>query len=157
MCCESGAVRTLERARDTYGATGERWLVKEHEPDTAGRHASLLLPILSYAVTDDTRGSLDTLDLLVQKFESSTGTPLLEPHKVALLQRKIKGTDVLNHLVMHASPVTKYASIHQVRIDLRRGPQHHADESNAAGQWEGQRERQEEGQAGSGKPTRESE
>ena len=40
-------------------------MVKERELDTAGRHASLLLQILSYAFTDDTRGSLDTFDLLV--------------------------------------------------------------------------------------------
>ena len=45
MCCESGALRTLERAGDTEGATGWRWVVKEHEPDTAGRHAPLLLQI----------------------------------------------------------------------------------------------------------------
>ena len=89
MCCGS-ALRTLERAVDTEGATG--W-VREHEPDTAGRHASLLLRILSYAFTDDTRGSLDTLDLHVQKHESSTGTPLAEPLKVALVQRGVKDTD----------------------------------------------------------------
>ena len=67
MCCESGALNTLERAGDTEGAIGCRWLMEEHEPDTAGRHASLLLQILSYAFTDNTRGSLDALDLLVEK------------------------------------------------------------------------------------------
>ena len=82
MCCESGALRILKRAGDTEGAIGWRWLVKEHEPDTTGRHASLMLQILSYACTDDTRGSLDTLDLLVQEYESSTGTQLAEPLKV---------------------------------------------------------------------------
>ena len=50
--------------------------MKEREPATAGRHASLLLQILFHAFTNDTRGSLDTLDFLVQKYEPSTGTPL---------------------------------------------------------------------------------
>ena len=52
-----------------------------------------------------TRGSLDTLDLLVQKCESSTGSPLAEPLKVVLVQR------VLNHLVMHATRLNTYASV----------------------------------------------
>ena len=56
--CESGVLRTLERAGDAEGATRWRWLVKEQEPDIAGRHASLPLQILSYAVTDDTKVAL---------------------------------------------------------------------------------------------------
>ena len=76
--------------------------MKEHASDIAGLHASVLLQIFSYAFTDDTRGSLDTLDLLVQKYESSTGTPLAEPLKVALVQRGVQDTSLLNHFVMHA-------------------------------------------------------
>ena len=53
--------------------------MKEHEPDTARRHASLLLQILSYAFTENTRGSLDTLDLLVHRYEPRTRTPRAEP------------------------------------------------------------------------------
>ena len=82
LCCESGALRTLERAGDTEGAIGWRWFVKAHEPDTAGHHAS---QILSFGFTGDTHGSLDTLHLLVLKYESSTGTPLAEPLEVALV------------------------------------------------------------------------
>ena len=36
MCCESDALRTLERTGDTEGA------VRSHEPDTIGRHVSQL-------------------------------------------------------------------------------------------------------------------
>ena len=46
LCCCSGALKTLERAGDTEGATGWRWLVKEHEPDTAGRVVALADPVL---------------------------------------------------------------------------------------------------------------
>ena len=98
MCCEVGALKTLQRARDTEGATGWKSLKKQHEPRTAGRHPSLLLQVRSYNFTDDTSGSLDTLDLLVQKYESSTGPAL---------------GDALH-------------SIQYVRIGLRRSPQHHA-------------------------------
>ena len=77
----------------------------------AGRHASLLFQTLSYAFTDDTHGSLDTLDLPVQQYESNTGTPLAEPLKVALVQRGVKDIDVLNHLVMHASPLHTHAFV----------------------------------------------
>ena len=85
--------------------------MKEHEPDTARRHVSLLLQILFYAFTEDTRGSLDTSDLSVQRYESSTETPLAEPLKVALVQREVKDTDVLNHFVMHASGLNTYALV----------------------------------------------
>ena len=86
-------------------------MLKEREPDTAGRRASLFLQILSCASTDDTRDSLDTLDLLVQKYEPSTRTPLAEPLKVALVQRGVKERDVLNHLVMHATRLNTHASV----------------------------------------------
>ena len=66
MCCESGALRTLERAGET-----------QKEP---------------------------------LKYEFSTGTPLAEPLKVALVQRGVKDTDVLNHLVTHGSQLNTYAS-----------------------------------------------
>ena len=55
MCCGTVALGTLERADDAAGATGWRWLVKEHEPGPAGLHASLLLQILSCAFTDGMR------------------------------------------------------------------------------------------------------
>ena len=87
----------MKRAGDTEGATGWRWLVEEHEPDIAGLHASLLAD--------------DTLDLLIQKYESSTGTPLAEPLKEALVQRGVKDRYVLNHLVMHATRLNAYASV----------------------------------------------
>ena len=111
MCCEPGALRSLERTRDTEGASVRRWLVKEHAPDTAGRHASVLLQILSYTFTDETRMTFDTLDLLVQKYEPSTSAPLAVPLKVALVQKGVKHTDVLNHLVMHASRLSTNALV----------------------------------------------
>ena len=46
---------------------------------------------------DDTRGFLDTLDLHIQRHESSTEAPLAEQLE-APVQRGVKDTDVLNHL-----------------------------------------------------------
>ena len=57
---------------------------------------------------DDTRGFLDTLDLHIQRHESSTEAPLAEPLEVALVQRGVKDTDVLNHLGMHATRLNTY-------------------------------------------------
>ena len=57
--------------------------------------------------------TLDTLDLLVQKYKSSTGTPLAEPLTVALVQRGVKDTDVVNHLVMHVSRLNTYALVYE--------------------------------------------
>ena len=85
--------------------------MKKHEPDTAGRHSSLLLQILSCASTEDTCGSLNPLDLPVQECESSTGTPRAKPLKVILVQRRVKAADVLNHFVMHASRLNTCASV----------------------------------------------
>ena len=81
---ENTALRLLEHAGDNEGAYGWRGLVQEYEPDTAGRHASLLLEILSYEFSDDTRGSLDTLDLLIMRYEDATKDTVSEPLKVAL-------------------------------------------------------------------------
>ena len=63
--------------------------MKEHEPDTACRHASLLLHILSCAFTDDTRGSLHC----VQKYESSTGA----------VESGTRAKRSQRHFVVHAS------------------------------------------------------
>ena len=71
----------------------------------------LHLQILLHACTDDTHCSLDTLDLFVQRFASSTGTPVAEPLKVALVQRGVTDTDAMNHLVMHATRLNTYASV----------------------------------------------
>ena len=117
--------------------------MKEHEPDTAGRDASLFLQLLSYAFSDNTRGSLDTLNLLVQKYESSTGTPLAEPLKVALVHRGLKDTDVLNHLVMHAGRLNTYALVCQ---EVRNIMLARATLMNTAGhRCSGQAERQRDG------------
>ena len=74
----------------------ERWLRNsstsscEKEPDTGGRDASLLQSLVSF--TRDTRGSLDALGLLIQKYEASTGTPISEPLQAALIHRGFKIT-----------------------------------------------------------------
>ena len=115
MCCEASALGPLARAGDPEGAAGWRWLVNEHEPDTARCHASLLLQILSYAFSDDTQGSLDTLDL-IQKHEPSKGTPLAEPPKVALVRSQGRGRARCDSTRVHRSAG---------------GPQQNAHESNA--------------------------
>ena len=113
--------------------------MKEHEPDTAGRHASLLLQILSCAFIDDTRGSLDTLDLLVLKYESSKGIPLAEPLEVALVQRGVKDTDALNHHVMHGSRVNSYALVFEAVRNIMLTDEHGAaNEHLSSGQGERQ-------------------
>ena len=68
----------IERAGASAGAVMWRCLFKEHEPDTAGRDASLFLQILSHCVTDDTRGSLDSLDLLIQMYATSMGAAVAD-------------------------------------------------------------------------------
>ena len=78
MCCDASALTMLLRASDTDGATGWRWLEKRT------RHCRTSW--IPSHVFVDTRGSLDTLDLLIHQYESSTGTPLAEPLK-ALVQR----------------------------------------------------------------------
>ena len=54
---------------------------------------------------------LDTLDLLIQKYDSSTRRPLAEPLEVALVHGGVKDTHVLNHLVMHATRRNTYTSV----------------------------------------------
>ena len=49
--------------------------------------------------------------MAVQKYESSTGIPVAEPLAVALVQRGVRDTDVLNHLVMHARRLNTNASV----------------------------------------------
>ena len=79
----------------------------EDAPDTAKCQASLLLQILSSNFTDDTRGALDSVDLVLQKYESS---------------REPAHGDALH-------------SIQHVRIGLRRSPQHHAGQHWTLVHW----------------------
>jgi hypothetical protein len=110
---ENTALRMLEHAGDCEGAYGWRRLVREYEPDTAGRHASLLLEILSFEFTEDTRGSLDSLDLLIMKYEDATKDTISEPLKVALVQRGIKDTTLREHLVMHSARLSDYVKVRE--------------------------------------------
>ena len=109
VCCESGAQRrTLERA----GRHRKSQWVEVVGEGTRTRHCrTLLLQILSYAFTDETRGSLDTLDVLLQKYESFAGTPLAESSSRAERNRR------------HACPEPPRGAHHStrhVRIGLRR-------------------------------------
>ena len=106
-------MRLLEHAGDNKGAYGWRRLVREYEPDTAVRHASLLLEILSFEFSDDMRGSLDTLDLLIMRYEDATKDTVSEPLKVALVQRGVKDPSLREHLVMHSARLSDYVKIRE--------------------------------------------
>ena len=81
--------------------------VKEQKPDTARRHASLFLQNLSYAFTNDTRGSLDTPDLRPEaQFQHKTTTCGAVESRA---ERGVKGTE--DNLVMHANRLNMYASV----------------------------------------------
>ena len=69
MCCESSALRTLERAGDTDGSTG--WTAVGEGPRTRHCRDSRVVA-LADPVSGNTRGSLNALVLLVEKYESST-------------------------------------------------------------------------------------
>ena len=56
------------------GAIGRRWLMRVHEPDKAGRLASLLCKSCLTVSRKHTRDSLNTLNFPVQKYETSSGT-----------------------------------------------------------------------------------
>ena len=53
------------------------------------------------------------MDLLIQKYMSSTGTAVAEPLSVALIQRGVKDTDVLNHWVTHASRLNTHMLVNK--------------------------------------------
>ena len=89
----------FERAGASAGAVMWRCLFKEHEPDTAGRDASLFLQILSHCVTDDTRGSLDSLDLLIQMYATSRSSSCR--HAGRLNTYMLVQEEVRNILVWH--------------------------------------------------------
>ena len=93
--------------------------MREHEPDTAGRHASLLLHLPSYSFTDDTRGSLDTLNFSSRSMKPAREQQLSNLCKVALVQRAVKDAELLNHLVMHAGRPSTYTLVREeVRLIL---------------------------------------
>ena len=102
MCCESGALRTLERPGDRRS----QWVEVADEGTRTSHCRTSRVVVFADLVL---RFHHDTLDHFVQKYESSTGTPLAEPLK--LVQRRVKGTDVLNHFVMHASRLNAFASV----------------------------------------------
>ncbi len=110
---ESTALRLLEHAGGCEGAYGWRRLVREYETDTAGRHASLLWEILSFEFSEDTRGSLDSLDLLIMKYEDATKDTISEPLKVALVQRGVKDSPLYEHLVMHSARLSDYVKVRE--------------------------------------------
>ena len=95
--------------------------MKEHETDTAGRRASLLLRILSYAFTHDKRGSLDRSS---QKYESQRRNTTCgaagsgSRAKRSQRQERLEPLREARHSTQHA------------RIGLRRGPQHDVHEGN---------------------------
>ena len=113
MSCEGPALRTLERAGDGEGALAWRWMVAEHEPNTAGRHATLLLEILAFSFTEDTRGSLDSLDLLITKYEQMTNDFLAEALKVALVQRSVRDPEIRSHLILHGARLNTYQTVRE--------------------------------------------
>ena len=108
---ESTALRLLEHAGDCEGAYGWRRLVRGYEPDTAGRHVSLLLEILSFEFSEDIRGSLDSLDLLIMKYEDATKNTITEPMKADLVRRGIKDTSLREHLVTHSARLSDYVKV----------------------------------------------
>ena len=81
---------------------GNAW---EYEPDTAGRHASLLLQILGYTLEGEPRSAMDGFDLLARRYEGASGDLLQDALKVALVQKGLRESPLRGHL-LHAGRLT---------------------------------------------------
>jgi hypothetical protein len=111
---DTSALTIVERAGPGEGLLAWWRLLQAFEPDTAGRAAALLQEILSFCFeTEDIRGSFDTFDLLVKRYESAAADLLPDKLKVGMVGRGLRGPELRQHLLMQAGRLTTYASVRE--------------------------------------------
>eukprot|EP00969_Alexandrium_andersonii_P345043 15252219-Alexandrium_andersonii.AAC.1 len=66
LSTEGAAARIVELAGSPEGLLAWIRMVATYEPDTAGRHANLLLQVLSYEFEGDPRAALEGLELAIR-------------------------------------------------------------------------------------------
>jgi hypothetical protein len=63
--------------------------------------------------TEDIRGSFDTFDLLVKRYESAAADLLPDKLKVGMVSRGLKEPDLRQHLLMQSGRLTTYALVRE--------------------------------------------
>ncbi len=63
--------------------------------------------------SDDIRGSFDTFDLLVKRYETAASDILPDKLKVGRVNRGLRDADLLQHLLMQAGRLTTYTLVRE--------------------------------------------
>ena len=111
---DTSALTIVERAGPGEGLLAWWRLLQAFEPDTAGRAAALLQEILSFTFeSEDIRGSFDTFDLLIKRYETAASDVLPDKLKVGMVSRGIRDTDIKQHLLMQSGRLDTYSLVRE--------------------------------------------
>ena len=89
--------------------------------------------------SDDIRGSFDTFDLLVKRYETAASDILPDKLKVGMVNRGLRDADLRQHLLMQAGRLTTYTLVREeIRHQYGRQASYDAHErAHADGHWLG--------------------
>ena len=111
LSTEGAAARIVELAGAPEGLLAWRRLLATYEPDTAGRHATLLLQVLNYEFEGEPRSALEGFELAIRKYEESSRGEVVDALKIALVQRGLKDPVLRDHLLLHAGRLATYQAV----------------------------------------------